>query len=101
MSENIWLKVQLDKIESKIDKLDDRIDNVDVTLAKQSVTLDDHTRRSLANEEQVEMLKTKLEAEIKPLQNHVAMMTGAFKFIGVVSSCVSLIYGLIKLISLF
>lgn len=101
MSDKNWLKEHLDKIETKIDKLDSRLDNVDVTLAKQSVILDEHTRRSLANEEQVELLKKKLEADILPIRKHVDMVNGAFKFIGAVSSLVSLIYGIIKLVGLF
>jgi hypothetical protein len=91
MSSNNWLKDHLDKIETKIDKLDNRLDNVDVTLGKQSVILEDHTRRSLANEQQVELLKKKLETDLQPIKNHVAMIHGVFKFIGVIASIAGVI----------
>lgn len=91
-----WLKEHLSRMENKIDKLDPRLDSMDVTLAKQSVILEDHTRRSLANEEAVELLKKKLEADVKPLQNHVAAMTGVLKSIGVLASIASIVYTIIE-----
>lgn len=99
--ENQWLKDGLDKIDSKIDKLDERLDNVDVTLGKQSIILEDHTRRSLANEEQVELLKKKLEEDVKPLRNHVLMVNTVFKIIGVVASSVGVFSGVLRLIEFF
>lgn len=76
------------RIEDKLDKLDSRLDSVDVTLAKQHMTLKEHMRRSVANEENVSMLRE----DFKPLQKHVAMIEGAFKFLGMT---VSAIIGLI------
>lgn len=65
---------QLERIEDKVDKLDEkvdgidrRVDSVDITLTRQHGSLEDHTRRSLANEKAVEILKD----EIKPIVTHV------------------------------
>lgn len=101
MNEQDWLKTQLDKIEEKIDKLDNRIDNVDITLAKQAVVLEDHTRRSTSNEEHVELLKTKMELDLKPLQSHVAAFHLILKLIGVVVSCITVISGFIRIMEYF
>jgi hypothetical protein len=46
------------------------LDKVDVTLGKQEVQLAEHMRRSLANEEAVEILKD----EVKPIVSHVYLM---------------------------
>lgn len=99
--ENQWLKDSLDKIESKIDKLDTRIDNVDLTLAKQSIILEDHTRRSLANEEALELLKKKLETELIPIKNHVLQVNLVFKIIGVLTSCVGVFSGVLRIFEYF
>jgi uncharacterized coiled-coil protein SlyX len=95
---NAWLKDSLDKIENKIDKLDTRIDNVDVTLAKQSVILEEHTRRSTANEEQVELLKKKLEIDLKPLQDHLTVIRGIFKAGTIIISVFGVLTGIIKIV---
>ena len=58
------------RIEEKIDKLDSRLDKVDVTLALQHASLEDHKRRSEANEKAVEILKD----EVKPIVSHVYLM---------------------------
>lgn len=94
---DIWLKVQLDKIETKIDKLDSRIDNVDITLAKQSVILEEHTRRSLANEEQLELFRKNVDIDLKPIKGYMNLMHAAFKLIGIISSIASFGYGVLKL----
>lgn len=64
---------RFDAVDSKFEKMDSRVDNVDVTLAKQAVVLEDHTRRSLANEKALETLKE----ELKPVITHVEIMKWA------------------------
>lgn len=61
---------KLDRIEDKIDKITEHISSIDSTLASQHVSLKEHIRRTEI-----------LETEIKPIQKHVSMMQGAFKFI--------------------
>ena len=64
------IKDYLSRIEEKLDKLDSRLDRVDVTLALQHASLEDHKRRSEANEEAVKILKN----EVKPIVSHVYLM---------------------------
>jgi hypothetical protein len=64
---------QINRIEDKIDTIVDKIGNIDITLAKQSIILDEHTRRSTA-----------LEAIVLPMQRKMGYAEGALKFIGLV-----------------
>jgi archaellum component FlaC len=82
---------KLNRIENKIDKIDERLCNIDVTLGKQSVVLEDHTRRSLANEKAVEYLKE----ELKPILKHVTIVNFLGRSLGIVL-CSDLVYNLIK-----
>lgn len=99
MSDQNWLKEHLNKIENKIDKLDGRIDNVDVTLAKQSIILEDHTRRSLANETQVELLKKKFEQELSPLKEHLIQTHTVFKVIGFLATLAGIGKGILEILN--
>lgn len=82
---------KLDKLDNKLDKLDSRVDNIDVTLGKQSVILEDHIRRSLANEKAVSVLKE----ELKPVFIHVSMMNILGKVcIAIISS--GMVYTILK-----
>jgi archaellum component FlaC len=65
---------KLDRIENKLDKVHERINSIDVTLAGQHVSLVEHIRRT-----------TILEDQIKPIQSHVAMVSGVLKFIGIIA----------------
>lgn len=58
-------------IGNKLDKLDSRIDNIDITLAKQSVILEEHQRRSIANEQSVEVLRVEVQQRHEDLMNHL------------------------------
>lgn len=95
-----WVKSTLVSIENKIDKLDTRLDNVDVTLGKQSVILEDHTRRSLANERAVSILEEQLNKEIAPIKEHLIQVHTILKMVGIVSSIVAFILGVLKIASL-
>lgn len=99
MSDNNWLKDKLEKMDGKLDKTDTRLDSVHdvlleqaVTLAKQSVILEDHTRRSLANEEAVEILKR----ELKPIQSERYMIKGAIKLGGILIGAAGVLAGFVK-----
>ena len=59
------------RMEDKIDHIVDKIGNIEVTLAKQHVSLEEHMRRSKANEEAVEIISK----ELKPVLNHVAIVS--------------------------
>lgn len=67
-----------ERILNKLDEMDKRIDNIDVTLVKQELNLQEHMRRSLANEEAVNLLKEQLE----PVKDHVKSVNSILKFAG-------------------
>ena len=69
----------MDDIRKKLDKIDDRIASIDVTLAAQHVTLKEHIRRTEL-----------LEADVRPIKDHVTRMQGAIKLITIISLGVTL-----------
>ncbi len=72
------MEKKLEQIEVKVDKLDERLDTIEKVLIKQNVVLEDHTRRSLANEKAVEILKD----ELKEVFNHVIIVQAVIKLAG-------------------
>lgn len=73
------LKRQLDRLETKIDDQNEHLANIDVTLATQSTQLREHMRRT-----------SLLEQEVRPIRKHVAMVSGALKFLGIVASILAI-----------
>lgn len=73
------------RMESKIDKLDSRLDSIDVTLAAQHEQLKIHIKRS-----------DLLEQQVEPIKAHVAMVSGAVKFLGLSAALIALGEGIIK-----
>lgn len=69
------LKDSLIRIEDKLEKLAEQNAEQNVILGKQSVILDEHVKRTNI-----------LESTIKPIQHHVSMVQGAFKFIGLLAT---------------
>ena len=63
------------RIENKVDSIANDIASINVTLAKQSIILDEHQRRSLANEASVDILKKQHN-----------MIIGAFKLITLIAA---------------
>lgn len=61
-------------VDKKLDTVLDRMGKMDTTMVRQQVILDEHVKRSNA-----------IEETIKPLQKHVNMMDGAFKFISLMA----------------
>jgi hypothetical protein len=64
------------------------------TLAAQHVTLEEHQRRSLANEKAVEQVR----AEIKPISVHVAVVGAIGKVLATVGTLVGIAAGLARLL---
>lgn len=88
MSERIAkLEKKIDAVDEKLDKITEHLSSIDVTLAVNTESLVTHVKRT-----------NLLEAELKPVTKHVAMVEGIFKAIGVVGSMAAFIVGLIKLI---
>jgi hypothetical protein len=86
---NDWIKTQLEKMDIKLDKMDGRLDNLDITAVKQQAILEEHHKRSIANEAAVVILKE----ELKPVKEHVLKIDFIVKIImWVIASVGSLTY---------
>lgn len=85
----LLLKIWENQEESKKD-----ITDIKVTLAEQKIILDEHQRRSIANEESVVLLKE----QIAPLEKHVLIYSLVGKFILGVGVIVGIATGLIQII---
>lgn len=72
----------------KLDKMDSRIDNIDITLIKQNLTLEEHTRRSLANEETLEVVKHDSDVRLRQLESHKDKVVGAIAILGILGTMV-------------
>ena len=86
-----------EKVDTQYGDLDKRLDNIEKVMIAQEINLKDHMRRSDHLESIVEVMK---EEDIKPLNKHVHMVEGVFKFLGLVSLLVGILGGLAKLFSL-
>lgn len=75
---------RLERVEDKIDALNAHLSSIDSTLAAQHVSLAEHIKRTSI-----------LEEEMKPVKEHVAMVHGVLKFIGLLTGLGTL-YGLFK-----
>lgn len=73
------------------------VNDIKVTLAEQHITLEDHTRRSLANEAAVELLRK----QIKPIENHVLMVNFAVKILLAIGGVVGFVASLLKVLEFF
>lgn len=83
----------LEKILEKQEKLSEKQETMNIVLAENTLILKEHERRSIANEEAVQMLRE----EIKPLQKHKDAFNTAMKLMGILSVIVGVIAGLIKI----
>lgn len=88
----LLLKIWENQEEAKND-----INDIKVTLAEQKIILDEHQRRSIANEASVELLKE----QIAPLEKHVLVYSLIGKFILGISIVVGIATGLIQIINFF
>lgn len=70
----------LDLLIRSQEKIHDRLNEIEKTQVSHHETLRDHTRRSLANEENVALLR----AEFKPVQQHVNQVQNILKIIGLI-----------------
>ena len=89
------MKDQLNKIEEKLDRVDEKLSSIDITLAKQEINLAEHMRRTELNEIAVE----KIRETLVPINKHVNMLEGVFKFFGLISILLGIVVSLIKVIS--
>jgi uncharacterized protein YicC (UPF0701 family) len=97
--DNDEIKYLLDKIFNKLDKLDDRIDHIDKTLAENTIIVREHERRSLAAEQNLQLLKMDMHNEISPIKTHVQNIQGIgklVKWLSIVSSAIIAVLGINK-----
>jgi hypothetical protein len=84
------MQPELKEIRQDINEVKHSLHNIDKTLVRQQGILEEHIRRSIANERAVEILKD----ELKPISAHVGLFNNLAK-IGVTLG--SLIIGALKL----
>lgn len=75
-------------------RMDEKLDRMAETQARHGAVLEEHQRRSIANEAAVAMLRT----EVEPLKLHVARWAGAGKVLAVLSALGSVAGLLAKLL---
>jgi uncharacterized coiled-coil protein SlyX len=80
------LEKRLDRVETKIDIVSDKINSIDSTLREQHLSLKEHMRRS-----------DLLEAQMVPVQKHVAAVNGVLKFIGLIVPIMALLLTVYKI----
>lgn len=61
------MEKRLDRLEDKIDTVTEQLASIDKTLVANTIILEEHQRRSLANEKAVELL----ESQVLPITKHV------------------------------
>lgn len=81
-----------------LQRIEEKLDRVAEAQARHAAILDEHQRRSLANEKIVELVR----AEIDPLKKHVAAWAGAGKVLaiaGTVASVLGAVVAILKFLS--
>lgn len=84
-----------------LDKLDELVTEqarMNAILAVQAEQLKAHMARTDALEALVQLHYEELHDEVTPIKNHVTMLRGAAKTIGVISAVVALILSALKLV---
>ena len=70
------------KFEDLFLKLDTRMDDIEQILLRQQAILEEHQRRSVANEEAVKILA----GSFKPIENHVLLVNYTIKVITILGA---------------
>lgn len=71
---------RLERMELKLDDLSDHLSAIDVTLGAQHISLKEHIRRTAI-----------LEADIRPVKRHIAMVEGVLKFMGALATIAAIL----------
>jgi len=83
-----------EKVNFHYNDLDKRLDSIEKVIITQEINLKEHMKRSDHLEEMVKIIKND---DLKPLEKHVNMVEGVFKFLGLVALLVGLASGFINL----
>jgi hypothetical protein len=62
---------RFEKLEDKLDTVSEQLNSIDKTLTANTIILEEHQRRSLANEKAVELL----QKQVLPIAKHVHVMS--------------------------
>lgn len=68
-----------DKLESMIVKIDDRLDNVEQTLLRNTLSLEEHVRRTDLIETYVKERDIAVKADLDPIKDHVNQIKSSIK----------------------
>ena len=94
-----WKKI--DKIErileESIKETDKRLDRIEKVMIIQESNLDKHMERSSHLESIIEKME---ETDLRPLRRHVSMVEGGLKLLGILGLIITMLGGVIKLLSL-
>jgi len=89
-------KDMLERIYDKVERLAESHSKLNVIVAKQEENLKAHMKRSDMLEESLDILRK----DFKPIQSHVAAVSGVVKAIGIVASIAAIARVLIELFSI-
>ncbi len=73
----------------KLDKMDSRIDNIDITLARQSVSLEEHIRRTEINEKAIEIMAEETNERLKKLESSKDMVIGGITLVSILAAAIA------------
>jgi len=90
------------------DKLEESITEIKMTLVRNTVTLEEHMRRTAAAEKNIEIaqeritvVQEKLEHDMEPIRDHVKTVNLIMRLIGIVTSTVAATLLFVKEFGLF
>lgn len=78
-----------DKILQSLDRIESDIVELKITSAKQEENLKEHIRRTEIAEENITLIRE----EIRPLKDHVIVVNGVLKVLGIVSIIITSVAG--------
>lgn len=85
----------LDLILERLTSIDERLNKIEETAARHDENLKEHMKRSDLLEQNIKILETELENELKPVQTHIVYVSGFFKLVVFISILVG-IYSALK-----
>lgn len=90
------IEARLEKIESKQDQILEEITNTRIVNERNTTSLVEHIKRSDMLEEELTIIRS----EMKPIEKHVAMVSGALKLLGILSLFASITVAMINIVKL-
>lgn len=90
------MEFNTDRIYSTLDKIQEDVSELKITSAKQEENLKEHIRRTELAEENLSLLRS----EVEPIKQHVSMMNGVLKIVGLTSVIIGTIAGIFQIINI-